>query len=118
MYYLVFSKRVEPPHPQAQVLSGPGGYPIGPGIGEVAARTIISPISIFRADRAEDACQAAAKKVGSMGTYFAIEGTPWGVDLIDTEGTTELGAEPPEDDEKERRIRALERGVLDKDVPE
>lgn len=39
------------------------------------------PIGVYEAATAGDACQAAASDAGSMATYFAVEGTPWGVDL-------------------------------------
>ena len=41
------------------------------------------PIGVYQADTAEQACMAAASDNGQMATYFAVEGTPWGVDLID-----------------------------------
>lgn len=112
MYWLVFNKQTTP----AAMAGGPnfgGMHAVAPEFTEVK----IVP-AIFRAACAEDACRAAAKKMGAVGTYFAVEGTPWGVEMLDVEGVEELGAEPSETDEKERRIRALERTVLDReDLP-
>lgn len=42
------------------------------------------PIGVYEADDAALACQSAARDNGQMATYFAIEGTPWGVDLLPT----------------------------------
>lgn len=110
MYWLVFNKWSET---QGAQFSSGGSLVAMPA--QVSQIRIVP--AIFRADTAEQACQAAAKKMGSMGTYFAVEGTPWGVDLVDVEGVEELGA-PETEDAKERRIRALERSVLDHDVPQ
>lgn len=41
------------------------------------------PVGVYEAETAADACQAAASDEGQMATYFAVEGTPWGVDLLD-----------------------------------
>lgn len=115
MYWLVFNRQSRP---QAEQVSRDiygretGRTQIGPDYVQIV------PVAIFRCDTAEQACQAAAKKSAMMGTYFAIEGTPWGVDMIEVEGVEELGVAPPGEDEKDRRIRALERSVLDHDVPE
>jgi len=46
---------------------------------------------VFAANNAEAACKAAAKKSGRMGNFFAIEGFPWGVEMIDTEDAVEFG---------------------------
>lgn len=112
MYFLVFGQEVSE---GARVFPG-APYP-GGGTQITPDELVVHPVGIFRADRAEDACQAAAKRSRRMGTFFAVEGTPWGVDLIEVENVEQLGEVKP-DDEKERRIRALERGVLDRDVPE
>lgn len=103
MYWLVVNKTTRP---QA---TGPRGERLVPD-----NVTEFQFVGIFRADHAEDACKAGARKLGSVGTYFAVEGTPWGVDMIEVEGVTELG-EPETGDEQERRLRALERSVLDRD---
>lgn len=80
--------------------------------------TGVTSIAAFHADSGEEACQAAAKKTKKLTTYFAVEGTPWGVDMLEVEGTRELGAEDDlQESEKDRRLRELERRVLDRDVP-
>lgn len=68
------------------------------------------PVGVFEADKAEHACQAAAKKVGWMGSYFAIDGYPWGVELFEAQAT-EFGAdtELSKMDKLAIRTRELER---------
>lgn len=51
------------------------------------------PLGVFQAETAELACQAAAKKNGTAGTYFAIEGYPWGLEMNQVAGVKELGAD-------------------------
>ena len=41
------------------------------------------PIGVYQATTAEEACQAAAKDHGQMATYFAVAGTPWGIDMME-----------------------------------
>ena len=50
-------------------------------------------VGVFETDSAEKACQAAAKKAERFGSFFAVEGFPWGIDLLETEAT-EFGADP------------------------
>lgn len=66
------------------------------------------PIGVFHAPDAESACQAAARKSGVVGTFFAVEGFPWGVELTDVSDVTELG-EHQMLSEREIRLRELER---------
>ena len=68
-----------------------------------------APVGVFETDKAEEACQAAAKKVGWMGSYFAVEGFPWGIDLLETDAT-EFGADSNVNP-LENRIRELERST-------
>lgn len=79
--------------------------------------TFVSTVAVFHASSGEEACRAAAAKTKNLRTYFAVEGTPWGVDMLQVEGVVELGAEPPQETELERRTRELERRVLERDVP-
>lgn len=39
------------------------------------------------------ACRAAARKHGAAGTFFAVEGVPWGVEMMEAPGVSELGAD-------------------------
>ena len=41
------------------------------------------PVGVYEAATPADACQAAASDQGQMATYFAVEGTPWGVDMVE-----------------------------------
>lgn len=41
------------------------------------------PVGVYEAATPQDACQAAASDQGQMATYIAVEGTPWGIDLMD-----------------------------------
>lgn len=66
------------------------------------------PVGVFRADDAELACRAAARKQGTVGTFFAVDGFAWGVELTDVEGAEELGINTPVDP-LANRIRDLER---------
>jgi len=65
-------------------------------------------IGVFSADDGEAACKAAAVKRGSAGTYFAVEGYPWGLSMMDAGTASELGADDPLDP-LQTRIRDLER---------
>lgn len=50
-------------------------------------------VGVFKATTPEFACRAAAKRQGTVGTYFAVEGFPWGIEMEEVEGTEELGSE-------------------------
>lgn len=50
------------------------------------------PLGVFVAADEDGACKAAAKKNQQFGTFFAVEGMPWGLDLLETEAL-ELGEE-------------------------
>lgn len=49
-------------------------------------------VGVFQATDATRACHAAARKHGRAGTYFAVEGTPWGLEMQPVEDVAELGA--------------------------
>lgn len=49
------------------------------------------PIGVYRAESPEEACQAAAQDHGSVSTMFAVEGTPWGLDMMERPAATQLG---------------------------
>jgi hypothetical protein len=66
-HYLVFGSSKRP-------LMGGGGY----------LDWSAPPIGVYAAEGPEEACRSAAKDHGSMGTYFAVEGFPWGLELMDT----------------------------------
>jgi hypothetical protein len=93
--------------------------PPGVAVRDGQLKTFTSPLAVFHADTAEEACRAAAAATHRLTTYFAIEGTPWGVEMIKVDGVREIGASLSEDDEdeKDRRLRELERRVLDREVP-
>jgi hypothetical protein len=80
-------------------------------------KTAAGAVAAFHADTGEEACQAAARATKRLTTYFAVEGTPWGVEMIGVAGTSEIGADLDEETVAERRLRELERRVLDRDVP-
>ena len=46
---------------------------------------------VFAANSAESACKKAAQKTGRMGNFFAVEGFPWGVEMLDVEDAVEFG---------------------------
>lgn len=81
------------------------------------------PIGVYSADSPEDACQTAARDHGQMATYFAVEGTPWGVDMVDAPAK-QLGRTQNSNDrladvldrmqtEHEQKIKQLEAGLRD-----
>lgn len=43
-----------------------------------------TPVGVFPAESPDRACQAAAAASGRMGTFFAVEGRPWGVEMEST----------------------------------
>lgn len=49
------------------------------------------PIGVYQAETPEIACQAAAQDHGSVATMFAVEGTPWGLDMMDRAPAAQLG---------------------------
>jgi len=71
-----------------------------------------TPIGVFKARKAEDACKAAAKKMQQFGSFLAIEGYPWGIDLMDIEAS-EFGLNDERElsplERAENRSRELER---------
>lgn len=75
--------------------------------------TVVEPQAVFRAHSPEEACKIVAAKTKRLETYFAVEGFPWGVELLHDDDSVELGAELEEDD-LNARMRALERRQLDR----
>lgn len=69
-----------------------------------------NPVGVFKADTATQACQAAAKKVGAFGNFFAVEGTPWGLDIYTDDGVQEFGKDEI-DFTLTDKTRELERSV-------
>jgi hypothetical protein len=75
-----------------------------------------APVGVFRAGDPEAACKAAARKHGRMGSYFALEGFAWGVDMLEVEDVEELGQSPRARlDDLESRL-AANRALLEKAV--
>lgn len=84
-YYMVFASRFEQP---------PGVVHYGPAA--TRPRQLVwdaGAIGVFRAPSPELACQAAARKVGSVGSFFALEGTPFGVMMNPVDGVDELDSD-------------------------
>lgn len=61
---------------------------------------LANAVGVFECEDAESACQAAAKKAGSVTNFFAVPGTPWGVAMIDDNEVTEYGAGLSEEDKR------------------
>jgi hypothetical protein len=101
MYYLVMAMTKTPP-PQSGVLAGydQQGNPI---YSQAQPQVSWEVAGVFEAETAEQACKAAAKKSQRFGSFFAVEGFPWGIDLIETDAT-EFGVEQQEIS----RLRQLE----------
>ena len=70
-----------------------------------------TPVGVFQADDAETACKAAAADCGQLGTFFAVEGYPWGVEMLAVEGVHKLGE--TELESARNRLREIERRVLE-----
>jgi hypothetical protein len=66
------------------------------------------PIGVYQADTPEEACQAAARDHGQMATYFAVGGTPWGVDLIEAPAR-QLGRTENSQDRMNRILDRMEK---------
>jgi hypothetical protein len=113
LYYLVFAAQADTTQDPMPIQTGARSF-------EYRHHTtgrlqwLGSPVGVFKAETAEAACRAAAKRTGTMGTFFAVEGTPWGVSMIGSDAT-ELGVDFEESqsdlDRLERRTRELERSV-------
>lgn len=100
MFFIVFgSTRVQDTNPISGRIEGPPVLMWG------------APIGVFQADTAEAACKRAAKKVGYMGNFFAVEGSPWGVELLEDETTGEFGVDDMNVHDINQRTRELERSV-------
>lgn len=110
MYYLVMSMYKEPQPASGYVAYDVRGNPVPVPSNQVAPNIHWTVVGVFEADKAEDACQAAAKKNGSMGNYFAVEGFPWGIDLTETDAV-EFGTGQPMSRLKqlENRSREMEK---------
>lgn len=48
-------------------------------------------LGVYEADSVTDACLAAAKDTGKLTTFFAVEGTVWGLDQVDKPSTRTVG---------------------------
>lgn len=66
------------------------------------------PIGVYQAQTPEDACQAAARDHGQMATYFAVGGTPWGVDMIEAPAQ-QLGRTENSQDRMSRILDRMEK---------
>lgn len=99
-YYLVMAMTKTAPASGVIVGYSNTGSPVyGPGQPQISWQVV----GVFEAATAEAACKAAAKKRQVFGSFFAVEGFPWGIDLIEIEAT-EFGR----DQEELTRLRQLE----------
>lgn len=71
MYYIVFGSVKRP-------LGGGGSY--------LDWSSVDNPIGVFEAEAPDQACQLAAAETQSIGNFFAVEGVPWGIDMMTTTG--------------------------------
>lgn len=78
----------------------PPGYP--------SLKTFAAPVAVFQATDPESACRAAAAATKRLTQYLAVEGVPWGVDMVGVENTSEFGAPASKDAETETRLKQLE----------
>lgn len=63
-------------------------------------------IGVYQCETVEDAFTAAAKDSNDVGTFFVVEGTPYGVELSDTKHVKKLGGG---DSPQDRLADAMER---------
>lgn len=116
-YYLVFAAKADTAQDPNPVEMAPRQYtyqhrPTGRLI------WFGQPVGLFRAPTPEAACQSAARASGSMGTFFAVPGTPWGVSLLDA-GGTEVGLDfAAGPDPTEQRIAELEAKIAAHNIGE
>lgn len=82
--------------------NAPPGYP--------QLKTFASPLAVFEAASAEEACRAAAVATKRLTTYFAIPGIVWGVEMLPTDEAGEFQIPGPEAD-TEKRLRQLEERI-------
>lgn len=88
MYYMVFGSKRRP-------VWGGESYLDWDGI-----------VGVYSAENPEDACKAAARDNESFGTYFAVPGYPWGVEMEKPNATT-LGKRVSAAEEANDRILSL-----------
>lgn len=65
------------------------------------------PIGVYEAATPEDACRQAAADSGTFGTYFAIDGFPWGIELMHS-GARQLGRREPLEERLHAALDKLE----------
>lgn len=65
------------------------------------------PIGVYTADSPEQAFRAAAADSDSFGTFFVVEGTPHGVEVMDA-GATQLGRSESANDRLSRILENME----------
>lgn len=74
-----------------------------------------NPIGVFNAPDAESACRKAANKLGYITNFFAVEGFPWGIGLMEEEEVGEFGIDKVSDvkalNSPETKTREMERSV-------
>lgn len=66
------------------------------------------PLGVYEAESPDDACKLAAADAANMGTFFAVEGFPWGLELMTPPGSRFGNSDSP----MERLTQSLNR--LDK----
>lgn len=66
-----------------------------------------NPIGVYQADDPDDACKLAAQDTSSMGNFFAIEGIPWGIELM-APGGGRFGSKNPAEDHINRLMERLD----------
>lgn len=64
------------------------------------------PIGVYGGDTADDACKAAASDSGVFGTFFAIDGFVWGLEMLSSEAT-QLGRTASAADRLNRHLDRL-----------
>lgn len=72
---------------------------------------IWTPTGVYGALSAEAACQAAARATQRVGNFFAVEGFPWGVELLEPDAVEFAGGEATKLQQLEIRSRELEKDV-------
>lgn len=65
------------------------------------------PIGVYEGESADDACKVAASDHGAMGTYFAVSGFPWGLEMM-TASASRFGSQGSPVERLERKLAEAE----------
>lgn len=82
--------------------------PLGGGGSYLDWTSYNNPIGVYEAENPDEACMAAASDIGGMGTFLAVEGNIWGVELLNTKANR-LGSTRSANDRLAEAMENLEK---------